>query len=168
MSLLSSPTAAILVPASLPLDNSHILPAALSAPGSSLTTDPWSSTLPKASCELCFKIFHCPSLPGLPHTNAPAWQSHSSPLCQNLSQLYYFFYNLNMPNTLVNFLPDPPHPLRVHLASASFFSIASSQRFSYFPKHFLSPLNAIFLVTHLCDRCVYLSHCITHGASQVV
>ena len=57
-------TAAILVLASLPLDNSHILPAALSAPGSSFTTDPWSSTLPKASCELCFKIFHCPSLPG--------------------------------------------------------------------------------------------------------
>ena len=72
-------TAAILVLASLPLDNSHILPAALSAPGSSFTTDPWSSTLPKASCELCFKIFHCPSLPGLPYTNAPAWQAHSSP-----------------------------------------------------------------------------------------
>ena len=72
-------TAAILVLASLPLDNSHILPAALSAPGSSFTTDPWSSTLPKASCELCFKIFHCPSLPGLPYTNAPAWQARSSP-----------------------------------------------------------------------------------------
>ena len=60
-----------------------------------------------------------------------------------------------MPNTLVNFLPDPPHPLRVHLASASFFSIPSSQRFSYFPKHFLSPLNANFHI-RICATDVYI------------
>ena len=43
--------------------------------------------LPKASCELCFKIFNHPSPPGGPDTKAPAWQSTRPHRMSHLSQL---------------------------------------------------------------------------------
>lgn len=48
-----------------------------------------SSTLPKAHCDLSFVIFNHPSLPGVPDTSAPAWQSRWPTICQNLALFHY-------------------------------------------------------------------------------